>query len=1000
MSPEGPETSLLARWAGFTIRRAPFVIGAWVLVVLSLNVLVPQLEEVVAKDSTPFVPATAPSLEAVTAMDREFGNGRSRSFVAVVAERPGGLQPADRRYVAALAGRLATDDENVSYVQDISSAQVRKSLTSADGEATYFQVGLPSYTGVPSSVAQVEAIREAADHGRPDGLEVVVTGASATVTDMVVEVESSILLITLVTVVGIAVILFLIYRSWAVTALILTIIGLALAAARGATALLGHHEVLSVSTFTGSFLTAVLLGATTDYAIFLVSRFQELRRLGVEPVTAARDASAKVAAVIIGSAATVVLAMACLGLANVGLFRTTGPPIAVSVLLALGVALSITPPLMAILGARGWLEPRERTSTATPGWTRVGAAVVARPGRVLLAGLVPLIALAALFPTLAPSYDIRSVQPSDTESNRGYDVMDAHYPRNEVLPDFVLVTSDRDLRNPEDLAVLEAAAAAAERVPGVASVRGVTRPAGTTIKEGSLGRQAGRIGDRLADASERLDGGQKDTGRLVAGAGELDDGAGQLAAGAREAADGADDLLDGVERLHGGLERLADGSGAAVSGSKELRAGADALADGLETAVSQTRLAVDGLGLAHEALKKSLTCGLDPICKRARDGIGQIHQAQRDQLLPGLAEAARGARQLADGAVDLESGLRTIRSGLGSAEDGSEKLATAQRALGDGLDQLDSGSSQLAGATGQVADGTAQLAGSLGELSSGLSEAAQYLRGAAKATAGAGSAGFYLPPSAFDDARFALASGAYLSPDGRVARLIVLGDSDAFGRPAAARAGEVTEAVESALADTPLAGSDVAITGMAATNADIAEYSQDDFGLVAFAALLAVFLVLLLLIRSLVAALFLLASVVLSYAATMGVAVLIFQNLLDSPIEWTVACIAFVILVAVGADYNLLLIKRVHEESPDGSRPGIARAVALTGGVITAAGVIFAASMFALMSGTVTTLVQLGFTVGVGLLIDTFVIRTVVVPAFAALVGPKLWWPSTVDRAA
>jgi RND superfamily putative drug exporter len=181
---------------------------------------------------------------------------------------------------------------------------------------------------------------------------------------------------------------------------------------------------------------------------------------------------------------------------------------------------------------------------------------------------------------------------------------------------------------------------------------------------------------------------------------------------------------------------------------------------------------------------------------------------------------------------------------------------------------------------------------------------------------------------------------------------------------------------------------------MAATNADIAKLSQSDFRLVAGVALLAVFLVLLFLIRSLVAAVALLGSVVLSYAATMGLAVLVWQILLGTPIEWTVGCIAFVLLVAVGADYNLLLIKRVHEEAPGGEPAGIARAISLTGGVITAAGVIFAGSMFAMMSGTVTTLVQLGFTVGIGLLIDTFVVRTMVVPAFAALVGPRLWWPS------
>ncbi|HEY0903796.1 MAG TPA: MMPL family transporter, partial [Marmoricola sp.] len=384
----------------------------------------------------------------------------------------------------------------------------------------------------------------------------------------------------------------------------------------------------------------------------------------------------------------------------------------------------------------------------------------------------------------------------------------------------------------------------------------------------------------------------------------------------------------------------------------------------------------------------------DPVCRRAREGVRQVWVAERDELVPGLRDAAAAARQLSDGAVDLGTGLARIREGLGTAERGSARLADAQATLRAGLGELADGTADMAHASGLVEGGTTELAGGIAQLGDGLDSAATYLRSAADATEGTDAAGFYLPPSALDDPRFALASGSYLSPDGRVARLIVLGATNAFGREAAARSGEVADSVRNALRDTGLADASVAVTGMAATNADIAELSQSDFRLVGIAALVAVFLVLLLLIRSLVAASFLLASVALSYAATMGLSIIVWQLLLDTPIEWTVACIAFVLLVAVGADYNLLLIKRVHEESPDGSRAGIARAVAVTGGVITAAGVIFAASLFAMMSGSVTTLVQLGFTTGLGLLIDTFVVRTLVVPAFAALVGPRLWWPS------
>ena len=138
---------------------------------------------------------------------------------------------------------------------------------------------------------------------------------------------------------------------------------------------------------------------------------------------------------------------------------------------------------------------------------------------------------------------------------------------------------------------------------------------------------------------------------------------------------------------------------------------------------------------------------------------------------------------------------------------------------------------------------------------------------------------------------------------------------------------------------------------------------------------------------------------VLSYLAAVGLGVLVWQVWLDKPLDWTVPGIAFVLLVAVGADYNLLLMKRVREEAPDGAPEGIARAVAATGRVITAAGLIFAASMFAMMSGSVLTLAQVGFTIGMGLLLDTYLIRTLVVPAIATLLGERIWWPA-VGRSA
>jgi RND superfamily putative drug exporter len=313
--------------------------------------------------------------------------------------------------------------------------------------------------------------------------------------------------------------------------------------------------------------------------------------------------------------------------------------------------------------------------------------------------------------------------------------------------------------------------------------------------------------------------------------------------------------------------------------------------------------------------------------------------------------------------------------------------------LADGADQVADGSARVAG-------GTAEMTGSVGELRTGLTRAASYLRTTGKAASDPAIGGFYLPPRAFDNPRFALATGLFVSQDGRMARMVVLGESDAFGTEASARTAEIREAVSVGLRGTRLEDAAVQTSGLPSVNADLDELSRSDFWLVSGVSLLAVFLILLVLLRSVVASTFLLASVALSYASAVGLGVLVWQYGLGIPLDWTVPAIAFVLLVAVGADYNMLLIKRMREESPDGSAEGFARALSVTGGVITSAGVIFAASMFALMAGSVTTLAQIGFTIGMGLLLDTFVVRTLVVPAFAVLMGPRLWWPSKAVPAA
>ncbi len=994
-----PESDRVARYARFAVRRAGWVVLAWLAITAVMNVAVPQLEEIAGRDSSPMVPKDAPSVQAVEVMNEAFGDGDSESFVVVAMERTAGLTKADRTYAEDLVGDLAADTEDVVFVQDIRTPALRKALTSEDGQARYLLVGITGATGAPSALRQVDAVREIVREHAPEGLTVAVTGPTATVVDLTTETEESVGRITVVTIGLIGLILFLIYRSFAVPAIILTVVGLGLGLGRAVVAWCGLQDFFAVSTFSGSFLTAIVLGAGTDYAVFLVARYHEQRRAGVEPGPAAAFAATRIGGVVAGSAVTVMLATLCMAFADLGFFNTTGPAVAVSIGVNLLLSLTLTPALLVLAGRRGWAEPRE--SAAAGVWQRVADLVAAHPVRMLAASAIPLGLLAALFPLMDRSYDIRDPLTSEAESNQGYALLARHFPVNEVLPDYVIVEADHDLRTSQDLALIERAAAVVAQHEGVALVRTITRPTGVPITEASVSYQSGLVGDRLGQAKDKVAEGSGGAERLADGAGQLADGSSELADGAGQAVDGAEQIADATARLSTGLTRLLDGADAVVAGTGDLRTGAAGLADGLSAAADQVQVAVDGLGLVYDALAtKSLTCGLEPACSQARTGLKQIWEAQRDQLLPGLRQAATGARSLADGTGELQAGLTELRAGLAKARTGTDRLADGQRTFADRLGALAGGADRLADGAGQLRSGTAAVAESLPELESGLAEAAEFLRTTRVEAGDPASGGFYLPPTALADQDFAAASRLFVSADGRTARIAVLGETDAFGPEASARSETVREIVETSFNDTSLDDARVLITGMAATNFDLGDSAASDFRVIAISALIAVFLVLLLLLRSLVAAFLLMVTVVLSYASAIGVSVLIWQYGLGIQLDWTVAAIAFVILVAVGADYNLLLTKRIHEEAPDGSVAGVARATAATGGVITTAGVIFAVSMLAMMAGKVTTIAQVGSTIGIGLLLDTFVVRSLLVPALATVLGRRLWWPQKVARGA
>jgi RND superfamily putative drug exporter len=192
----------------------------------------------------------------------------------------------------------------------------------------------------------------------------------------------------------------------------------------------------------------------------------------------------------------------------------------------------------------------------------------------------------------------------------------------------------------------------------------------------------------------------------------------------------------------------------------------------------------------------------------------------------------------------------------------------------------------------------------------------------------------------------------------------------------------------------------ILVGGNTAINLDVLDASRRDLKVIIPSILAVIFIVLMLLLRSLVAAVLLVIANVLSFTATIGVSAIFFNHVFHYPgADPSIPLYGFVFLVALGIDYSIFLMTRVREEShSQGTRPGILIGLAVTGGVITSAGVVLAATFSALAVLPILFLAQIAFLVAFGVLLDTTVVRSLLVPSLAHDVGKKVWWPSKLAR--
>jgi RND superfamily putative drug exporter len=566
------------------------------------------------------------------------------------------------------------------------------------------------------------------------------------------------------------------------------------------------------------------------------------------------------------------------------------------------------------------------------GWRRMGTMVVRWPGPVLVAATAVALVGLLALPGYTTNYNDRYYIPGYTPANIGYHASDRHFPQARMEPELLMVEADHDLRDPADMLVLDRIARGVFHIPGIARVQNITRPLGTPIDHSSIPFQISMQSTQTIENSKYLHG-------AIDNLGTISDELGRTIGITQRIADLTHQLTGITHDLDGQTNQIK-------ADTNELRDHIADFEDFWRPIRSYFYWEQHCFDIPICWSLRSLFDGLDGIDKLT-DDIGNVTTDidKLDVVLP----------QLDAQLPQLINTLQTVRA----------ITMTTTSTFSGLINQMDA-FSQNATAMGQAFD-------------------------AAK-----NDDSFYLPPEAFQNPDFIRGLKLFLSPDGKSAQYIITHKGDPATAEGISHIDAIMQAASEAVKGTPLENANLYLGGTATTYKDMRDGSMYDLMIAVTASICLIFLVMLGITRSLVAAAVIVGTVTVSLASSFGLSVLMWQDLLHMPLNWLVLPMAIVVMLAVGSDYNLLLVSRFQEEIHAGLKTGIIRAMGGTGGVVTAAGMVFAFTMGSMLVSDLRIAGQIGSTIMLGLLFDTLVVRSFMTPSIAALLGRWFWWPRRV----
>jgi putative drug exporter of the RND superfamily len=910
------------------------IILTWVAVTAALNLLVPQIEAVGQQNAVSSSPQDAPAVMAAKAMGQKFGEFTSDSVAMVVLVSDQPLGDAAHGYYDALMAKLQKDTVHVEHIQN-------------------FWGDLITAAGAQSSDGKAAYVQLnlAGDQGSTQGnasVEAVrdIVGHTPPPLGLQAYVTGPAPLTTDTALAGDESMVMMMAVTMAVITVMLLIVY------RSISTVLLILAIVGVEMGTARGVVALLGHARLlDFSTFSVSLLTALAiAAGTdyaiflvgryhEARQAGEDPETAYYSAFRGVAHVILgsgltIAGAVLCLRLTRLTYFKSLAIPSAVGLIVVIAAALTVAPAILTVASRFGLLDPKRAIKTRGWRRIGTATVRWPVPIL--AVATGIALLGILavPGYTTSYEDRHYIPESVPSNQGYDAAEKHFSAARLNPDIMMIESDHDMRNPSDMIVLDRIAKSLFRIRGIAMVQSITRPLGSPIAHSSIPYQ---VSMQSVPITQNLQ-------FLKTRISDIDTMAGDLGT-----------MITSMQTMHAMMTRFSDATARTVTDLAAMKDSVDQMRDHLADFD-------DAVRPLRNYFYWEPHCFDIPVCwgiRSAFDAVDGVDGFSDDMgtLLNDFGDINALTPQMAAQLPPIIATAATMQQTL-------QAIHTTFAGLFDQMQQL----TDTATAMGQAFD---------------ASKSDDY---------------FYLPPEVLQNADFKRGLKLFLAPDGKAARLIITHDVDPATEQGISVVDDELIAAHEAVKGTPLADAKVSLTGTAATYRDIQSGAKYDLMIAAFAAIVLIFLVMVLITRALVASLVIVGTIVVSLGASFGLSVLIWERIIGMDMHWIVLAFSVIILLAVGSDYNLLLVSRFKEEIGAGIKTGIIRTMGSTGSVVTAAGLVFAFTMASMLASDLRHIGQAGSTIGLGLLFDTLIVRSLMTPSIAAILGRWFWWPLRIPN--